>query len=363
MPTMVRAGRRASLAVLLAASWCALAAPTPQAAADTGGRTLTYTTGHAFVATAAHPMRRHRLPIPRLPHTDPGTVQDVVPSPDGRRLAQAFDFFVETRHHLWLFTALVVTDRRGGHQQLVWRETRSQRVGIMWMQGMSWSADGRRLYFAPFVRDDSGAVTTRLLSARIRPASTGPVSRVPHSTGLAWPATDPTGKVLAAVRAQGRWCVRPGAEAKPRSASLVVVHPRTGAQRELTTITTEPATCATAIEELAWSPDGTSIAFDTEWSPESGRDTADISVVSAHGAAPTPSVVVSGMGKHVATSPAWQSARTLWFQWKPVVDNRYGYDSTSNLFSTRREQGVFQPMVQRTHIVKYARRVFDPSFG
>jgi hypothetical protein len=40
-----------------------------------------------------------------------------------------------------------------------------------------------------------------------------------------------------------------------------------------------------------------------------------------------------------------------------------GIDSTSNLYSTQRVHGVFQPMVQRTHIVKYERRVFDPSFG
>jgi Tol biopolymer transport system component len=329
--------------------------------ADTGGSRLVYVvqtgTGAAgYRATADHPKVKTRLSLPQVPHgADTPVVDNVVLSPDGTRIAEAFHFSTGTDTSL----AIDVADSHGNKQHRVW--TRAA-TGDNLVAGMAWSADGKHLYFGSAIANyATKTFTSRLLTARVRPASVGAVGNLPGGSGLSWPTADPTSSVVAAVR-DGIGCrfSNPGG-GSPVTATIVLLHPGTGHRSDLTSVTAPKAGCAEPVTKLAWSPNGGRIAFARYAYGADFRATGDVMVVNPAKTDPVPQMAISGQGKHIALAPAWQSAHSLWCQWIAVFDDAHSTYTKPDLMSAKYANGSFKAPVNQTGSRSIAE--LAPSFG
>jgi Tol biopolymer transport system component len=329
--------------------------------ADTGGSKLVYVAktsagASGYRATADHPNQKTLLTPPQVPHgAGAPIVDDVVLSPDGSRIAEAFHFTNGSNTSL----AIDVADNHGRKQHRVW--TRAATVANL-VAGMAWSDNGKHLYFAYAVADYiTPTFTSRLMAARIRPGSVGAVGNLPGGQGLSWPTVDPTSSLVAGVR-HGIGCRYSNPTAGSSvTATIVLVHPSTGRTSDLVSVTAPKAGCAEPLTKLAWSPNGRRIAFDRYTYGSNFRGTGDVMVVDPTTPNPVPQVAISGQGKHIALAPAWHTGHSLWCQWIAVFDDQTSTYSKPDLMSAKFVRGTFKAPVNQTGTKHIAE--LSPSFG
>jgi hypothetical protein len=360
---------------LLAAA--ALSAVPSAATADTGGSTVYFTTsgGHAVRAPAAHLSDRTTLPVPAAGRG--GSVTDVVPSPDGRWVAQVWGH-ADVKGG-GSATRLIVTDRHGRHARTVWsrRDAYDRSGSTTWgVSGPGWgrAGNGFRLYFSAsrYHQDDTGTdpevdVTSTVLvtkiSSRHRPTAPRPV---PGGKDLSYPAVDPTDGSLAAVRLDASTGTCWTGPASTTTSTIVLLDPRSGARDDLLTVTTPSATCTSGIRDLAWSPNGKEIAFAQSSCCVTSKHLfeGEIDVVAANGRdGGRYRVAVRADRRHLVGSPAWRTTHSLWFQRQIEDDGAEdnGLRTRPDLYSVSHRQGRFGAPVARTRTP--GRWEAHPSFG
>ena len=267
---------------LVVAAGMVVSVPTP-ASADTGGGPLyllskarPYGLTAIYRTTASDAERHRRLPFP-LPSQRMLGVLGVVPSPDGRHLAVAVadTRHPGSRHKSRQEVAVYVTDANGRHAHRLFARANGgapppNQVRFWDIDGLAWAPGSHRLYFSMqhvdrFTDDRIGVrllVGPRhLLRSQVRlcqPSAGwqrpelsdhGPHERTCRSRSLR----------PRVVRRRGRAC---HGDVDDRLA-----RPRHWRRRRPDLIASPPAFCASAIDHLAWSPDGTQIAFDQVWLP------------------------------------------------------------------------------------------------
>jgi hypothetical protein len=335
----------------------------PAATADTGGGPM-YMVGRAKLqrASATHPERRQRLAS--VPGGRNASVEAVVPSPDGRHLAMTLWTNVRAR------VEVVVTDPNGRHAHRVFVRKDGvapppNHVRQFRTQGVAWARGSHRLYFS--VTHDDGFVedrtTSQLWSARVtragRPA--GRPRRVLGGEGLTFPTTDPHGRHVAGVRVDSdntAFC-----SSDPdivTTSTIVVLHPRAGRSHDLLTVTTPAAYCALPMRHVAWSPDGTQIAFD-QVSFSQTLYTGEIDLVAVDGSdGNTPRVAVGeheeGIQQHRREWPTWLSARSLWYKQRRQDDG-----GTDDCICT--SYALFSVSVSGDGVGTPVRRTSTPDFS
>lgn len=296
---------------LLAATGVALAAPVT-AHADTGGPRLYYVGAtKIWTAPAAHPSLRSAVPRPHASDA-PVYPEQVVPSPDGTRLA------ISTHVRRNSGQRIYVTGPRGQHPVEVARFVNDPDMEPNHtIDGLSWGGE-HRLYFSlshGILASNGTAMDTAIDTVRV-PAhgSAGPVREVPHSTGLFGLTVDPTGDRLAAVVSNPGVCAGTGSG---DSADIVVLNLRTHQRRRLVTLTSPDVSACPAPGGLHWSPDGTRIAFGglafTRHGPRILMRVVETVATGVH-ASHRPRVVSPYRRKLSASTPVWQSDHSLWFQ-------------------------------------------------
>jgi hypothetical protein len=327
--------------------------------ADTGGSELVYVvpamTSAGFRSTADHPKQKTPLVVP---HVAAGAsapiVDDVVPSPDSTRIAEAFRYTTSAGERL----AVTIADDHGAHQHRLWTKALTSANLVA---GMAWSADGNHLYFGSATRgSDSGSFGSRLLTARIRP-SIGAVRNVQGGRGLSWPSADPMSSTVAAVR-DGIGCRRsdPGG-GSPVTATIVLLDPSTGHASDLKAVTAPKARCADPVTHLAWSPDGEHLAYARYRYGADLRGVGDVMMMDPAHSHRAPQLAISGKGLHIAMAPAWQNANSLWCEWVRVFDDQNARYSRPDLMSAAFAGGSFAAPVNQTESPHIAETV--PSFG
>ena len=339
--------------------------PGPAAVADTGGRQVTYLVGHSNVpyhvfdravwAPAGHPRRSHRIgpPLPRGAKLT--AVLPVVPSPDGRRVAVAYNYLLGSKGRF----AITVMDRDGSHPHRVVTYRGNGPEGVA---GMTWSADERHLYWSPSIFDPSadGLFRSYLAGARVFPHGVGTPVRVPGSAGMAYPAVNPATGELAAVVGAWAGCPDP-VPAAPASATIIVLQPRTGESHGLVVATASRSGCAVAAADLAWSPDGRRLAFDQSvYNKAQTQESGDVMVVTPSSSADLV-VAISGAGTHIAELPTWQNSHTLWCSWWRFNLARKTPRTKGDLLSASVTGGVWKAPVNRTRTPRVDEGM--PSFG
>lgn len=356
-----------------------LAVVPTSANADTGGGTVYFvrydeTTG-AFRAPADNAAKRTALAVPAAGRG--GSVSSVVPSPDGRWVAQVWTGIpLPHTPQTPRASRVIVTDRDGRHARTVWsRHVSSTRYRYVdWgVSGVSW-ADGpgksTRLYFSASRYDDDlttgesrtiSRLVTSVVSAKGVPTTTKPV---PGGDGLTSPTVDPTTGKLAAVRVQDSSCFEdtPGTA----TSTIVLLDPKTGAGRDLLTVTTPAADCALPIRQLAWSPDGKQIAFQQRSCCVAPHHlfSGEIDVVAVNGSdGDGYRVAVPFDGRYQVSAPAWRGPHSLWFQRQIEDDGAEdnGLRTVPDLYSVTYRHGDFGPLVRRTRTPKVYE--YGPSFG
>jgi hypothetical protein len=300
------------------------------AQADTGGSRLYYigSTG-MWSAPAANPGQRVRVP---KPHESDGPIypEAVVPSPNGSRLAISMHLKRNSGQRVY------VTGPRGQHPVRVARFDNAPDVGEQpSIDGLSWKGQ-HRLYFS-LVSGTSIVIDTVRVPAHGKP---GPVREVPNSAGLYGLTVDPKSNRLAAVRSIGKTCSGSG-PVSTASAYIVLLNLKTHRLRRLTTLfSPDPDVCG-ALRSLAWSPDGSQIAFaGLAYTRESPKLLIRVleTVATGRHQSHRPRLVTPPRRKlTVTTGPAWQSAHSLWF----------GADQ--DLFQVGLDHGQVSPPHRQTH--------------
>lgn len=331
---------------------------------DTGGGPLYMTSGrgsHLYRATALHPGRRHRLlmTVPRG-----SFVESVVPSPDGGHLAVAVINYGVPGGGVRVY----VTDPRGRHAHRVFYRADGDapppnQIREWSTSGLAWARGGHRLYFSTshddrFTQDRR---TSRLWSVEVSRSGRriGAVSRVPGGKGLSYPTTDPTSGRVAGVRVDTDVCACRRTGNDTATSTIVLLHPGTRSRQDLLTVNASPTWCPGPVEHLAWSPDGTQIAFDQVALHElsTGLRGGQIDLVAVDGSdGANPRVAVVDDQKHFASLPTWRSASGLWYApWKQddgSTDN--GGATSADLFSVSVSSSGFGPPVRRTFTPKFS---------
>jgi hypothetical protein len=290
---------------LLVATGGALTLPVA-AHADTGGSQLYYlgSSNHMWSAPAADPGHRRRIPRP-LETDGPLYPLGIVPSPKENRLAM-------TLHRGQVGQRIYVTGPQGQHPVLVARFDNDPNAGLgTAIDDVSWQGQ-HRLYFT-VVTETSMVIDTVRVPAHGTP---GPVREIPNSSGLFGLTVDPKSNRLAAVDTFGKACSGSGPLTKI-SGHIVVLHLDTHQRRPLATLKAPtPEECALP-HHLAWSPDGSQIAFAGRAFTK-GNPKVEINVVKTVATGPhqshQPHAITPARRKlAVYASPAWQSAHSLWF--------------------------------------------------
>jgi hypothetical protein len=348
---------------LVSAGAAALAAVQTVAYADTGGNRVYFVEGSKpYTAPVARPGNLSRLPVPSVPGARHTYVNKVVPSPDGRHLAE----IIQTGGH---WHRVFVTDHRGrhAHQAYVVRDPVVAGHSYVWsLDGLSWRGE-HRLYFSAQLTDftaDIGSTDTvsSVLAVHISKSGTaGVVKTVPGTSGLVGPAVDPTQKRLAAIRVDSQECTT-GTQDTTTS-TIVVLDLVTGTQRDLTTLTSRPGHCPAPIVSLAWSPRGAQIAFPLAVSPRfTGLVHNEIDLVAVDGSdGSKPRVAVPDDGKHLVASPTWQSPHHLWFTQQVTRVNHENSKVPPDLYSARIRGGHGVTRQREARTRRFAET--SPSFG
>ena len=292
-----------SLALLVAGA--ALAAPV-SAHADTGGSRLYYvgTTG-VWTAPVAHPSHRSKVPRPHASDGTPVYPEQVVPSPNGGRLA------ISTHARRSSGQRVFVTGPKGQHPRQVARFDNDPDQGPAWkIDSLAWRGD-HRLYFSMAHGTDLAIYTVRVPAH----GKAGPVSRVPHSTGLFGLTVDPTSARLAAVPTTPGAC--DGGSTPEATPDIVVLNLRTHQLRHLATVPFPADAVCPSPSSLAWSPDGSQIAFAglalTRQAPHILIRVVETVATGAH-QSHRPRIVTAQRRKLSVGHVAWQSAHSVWFE-------------------------------------------------
>jgi hypothetical protein len=369
--------RSTSITVGLLTALALVAVPTA-AMADTGGDVLYFAHAqrtHAYRAPVADLARRTALAVPAA--AAGGRVDSVVPSPDGRWVAQAWQQ-IDVKGG-GTATRVIVTDRNGRHARTVWsRHDADDRAGTtQWrVADLTWAGragSGAEVFFSAVryysAEEDPGWTSTSkpmtaLISRDGRPARP---TEVPGTAGLGAFAVDPATGTFAAVRVDNSDCYEdsPGTT----TSTIVLLNAHTGVRRDLATVTTprfRADDCAKPPYQLSWSPDGTQVAF-VQPSCCAGPhylNVSEIDVVAADGSdGGGYRVAVAYDRRHLVTSPTWRDAHSLWFQREILDDGATddGLHRPADLYSVGYRHGRFGPLVRRTHTPKVAEA--SPSFG
>lgn len=339
-----------------AGSVAALAAVQAPVHADTGGNRVYYVEGSKpYTASTARPGEPTRLPVPPVAGARHTYVLRVVPSPGGRHLAEV----VQTGGH---WHRVFVTDIRGrhAHQAYAVRDPRVVGHQYVWsLDGLSWQGE-HRLYFSAQRSDDSagGVVPDLVSSVRTVHISRSGVAGAGHevrdTSGLVDPAVDPTGRRLAAIRVDAQECT-PGDEDTTTS-TIVVLNLVRGTRRDLVTLTSGPSHCPPPVSNLAWSPQGTQLAFTRERSGKpSGLIHNEVDLVDVDGSdGTTPRVAVPDDGRHLVASPTWQAPHRLWFTQEVW---RAGHEHA------RRPNDLYSTLIRAGHGVKRHREAHTAHFN
>jgi hypothetical protein len=356
-----------------------LAVVPSSASADTGGGTVFFHHAkRAYRAPAAHPEKRTALARPRGV-VSPGVLTDVKPSPDGRLVAQIWDV-VQFEGGVY-GTRVVVSDRNGRHARVVWvgRDRRVRGTSTSWrLDGMNWGKrirGGVQFYFAPVrsridrTTNDGATTTSRLMTSVIppkrRPKAAAPVK---GGAGLVSPTVDRNTGRLAALRLYEPICDDSGCTI---ASTIELLNPRNGNRRDLLHVSTpiEPGVYTSPLADLAWSPDGSQIAFQQSTCcarPDGGLEQlrlGEIGVVAADGSdGDRYRVAVPYDGRHLVESPTWRGPHSLWFA-RGVRDDRIDAGAIStpaDLYSVSVRGRRIGPLVQRSHTT-FAED--GPSFG
>lgn len=357
-PVRVQHRLTAAVSVLIAAAVCTV---TPSLADTGGGRLYFVDRSDLYTATAAHPGRHTRLPLPKVEGARHTYLEKAVPSPDGRLLAEVIQ--TGARHH-WVFVA----GPRGGHARKAFRIA-DPAPGIhsyMWsLQGLSW-AGNRRLYFSATRYDASQPATAEVPSSLrtvhvSRAGVPGTVHTVPGTDGLMTPTTDPNGHSLAAVRVDTLQCTTGNQDTA--TSTIVVRNLRTRHQHDLVTVTSKRGHCPQPITGLAWSPDGTQLAFVPWVTTHKKLIVSQIDAARLDGGdGQTPRIAVRSDGRHLMQGPAWQSAHRLWFtRVLKYVESAERPGKHPDLFSVGYRSRRFAGLRREAHTTSVAEQV--PSFG
>lgn len=345
-----------ALAVAAGAVLCAPGA----SHADTGGTQVYFhRLRDVYTASVAHPDRHSLLPRPRVQGARHTYVEEAVPSPNGRFLAEVVQ--TGARDH-WVFIA----GPRGEHPRRAFHiqgPTPAAHHYYVWrLQGLSWAGNSRLYFssgrydspFAPF----SSSLRTLHVSRHGVPGS---ANRVPDTDGLTAPTTSPKGTRLAALRIDSPDCA--AGAVSVASSTIVVLNLSTGHQRDLLTVTSTPALCPEPITGLAWSPEGSQIAFVPEVSSHGQKLVSQIDVIRVDGSdSQTPRVAVPSDDRHLFQAPAWQSGRRLWFTRElRYRDEAERAGKEPDLYSVGYRKGHFSPIRRETHTFEFGETL--PTFG
>ena len=318
------------------------------AGADTGGSRLYYVGNALWTAPAAHPGRRDELAGLHVAGAEDTSPIQVVPSPGDKRLAVTAG--VHEKGTIFSFV-LYVTGPNGRHQERVTRFSPPDQDNNYYLSTPTWSGE-HQLFFSQSYGPLAG-VTSALEQVHIPThGKPGPRHEVPGSQGLTMPAVDPTSHRLAAVH-----IIRTSCDVASNygtiTYSIVVLNLRTHTRHRIEKVTTpHKALCPDPVTQLAWSPDGTRIAYQGwDYLPNSP---------SVH---PVPVLkTVTTNGHHHRTRqltqptldlfpwhPAWQTAHSLWFA------------NGDELYSIRIRHNTPSAPRQRTHTPAAIKR--ELSFG
>ena len=267
---------------------------------------------------------------------------------------------------------MYVTDANGRHAHRMFARANGgapppNQVRSWDIDGLAWAPGNHRLYFSMkhIDRFTDDRIGVRLWSVHVTSSGhkSGPASRVPGGSGLSSPTTDPTSGRVAAVRIDSGsgWCAEPPEETVTETSTIVLLDPATGDTHDLLTIASPPAFCASAIDHLAWSPDGTQIAFDQISLPH-GYYTSQVDLVAVDGSdGAAPRVVAANDPgddpPFVLALPTWQTAHSLWYaRWRED-------DGASDTCSTCTMPDLFSVSVSDAGIGTPAPRTQTPTFS
>jgi len=315
-------------------------ATVPAAHADTGGPRLYYVdqTG-VFTATAAHPGQRSRVPKPH-PSDAPVYPEQAVPSPNGSRIA------ISTHVRRNSGQRIYVAGPRGQHPRLVASFDNDPDAGPNWtIDSIAWQGE-HRLYFSIYRGTGAPVIDTIRVPAHGAP---GPVREVPNSTGLYGLTVDPTADRLAAVITDAGSCDGTNPKVDP---DIMVLNLETHQRRRLVKVTPTQADACFTPGSLAWSPDGSRLAFSAvvhaRKTPQLLMRAVETVPTGAH-QSHQPRIESPRKGHFSAGAVAWQSTHSLWFV------------AANDLYSIRVRQGGSSAPHRRTHSPSALK--FRLSFG